>query len=155
MKWIQAFIILGMIFFVASSSRADDQRETVNEYAKAKKFDFPLRKISVIVSDEGYYPDVISVFRGELIKLYATSIIKQPSCLIVSEKKLFLAVKKGEISEGELFFDLPGTYKFYCPTGKIKGKIVVLEKKKKMKSKRTRRIASEVKKKGYWMPREF
>ncbi|MBT3586544.1 MAG: hypothetical protein HN509_16670 [Halobacteriovoraceae bacterium] len=122
------------------------------DYGKAEKYTVPLREHSVIVTKEGYYPKNISVFEGEKIRFYLTSTLKEPSCLLIQEKNLFLPAEKGKISEGEVFFKRPGKFKFYCPSGNIKGQITVLQKiteEKKIK----REIASK-RPKPVWRPRE-
>lgn len=91
---------------------------------------FPRREYSVIVSNEGYYPDKLLVFQGERVKFFITSTIDEPSCFMLPEKNLFMSVNKGKISENEVLFDTPGVYKFYCPAGKIKGTITVIPRGK-------------------------
>ena len=71
------------------------------------------------------------------------------SCLIIKEKNVYLTANKGKIAEGVAYFEKPGTFKFYCPSSKVKGKIVVL--KKPTKNNVDRKTASKVK---YWYPKE-
>ena len=123
------------------------------DFAKAKKFDIPERNVSIIVTDEGYYPKSLSVFKGEKVKFFVTSTSKNPSCLLLPEKKVFLSAQKGKLSEGAAVFAEKGVHKFYCPTGKIFGEIVVLERPSVVKKRRAaRELASE--KVKIWIPRD-
>lgn len=108
----------------------------------------PTREVSVIVTQEGYYPKSISVFEGEKVKFYVTSTVEAPHCMIVESHKVFMAATKGKISEAEVEFNKPGEFSFYCPSSKINGKVVVLKKQEPK-----REVASE--KRNYWMPREY
>ena len=122
------------------------------DYGKAKKYTTPLREVSIIATEEGYYPKAISLFQGERLKIYVTGTTSNPSCLMLPEKNIFLSAIKGEISEGIMTFNKAGTYKFYCPTGNIRGRVVVIERQEEMK-KRKRKIASKNVVK-LWKPKE-
>ena len=111
------FIFLGVTYGKVSSDNFDSSN-------------FPRREYSVIISDEGYYPDKFVVFQGERVRFFITSTIDGPSCFMIPEKNLFMSVNKGRISENEVLFDTPGVYKFYCPAGKIKGTITVIARGK-------------------------
>jgi plastocyanin domain-containing protein len=127
----------------------------------AKVFDKPQREHSIILTESGYYPDQIVAFEGERLKLFVTSTIDKPECLVVEDHKIFLEATKGKVASGESVLAKAGTYKFYCPSSHYQGKLVVLEKKvKKDKPKRlipsedvAREIASE--KPSYWTPRNY
>jgi hypothetical protein len=122
------------------------------DYSEKVKYKVPVREYSIIVTQEGYYPKQISLFEGEKLKIFLTSTLNSPSCFMLPQKKLFMAARKGEVTEGEAYFNEPGIYWYYCPTGKIKGKITVLEK---LESKKIveRKIASESRM-GQWRPRD-
>lgn len=115
----------------------------------------PMREIAIIFSDEGYYPKSISVFEGEKVRFFVTSTTEKPHCFIVESHKLFLSATKGKISEGEVHFDKPGKFSFYCPSAKVDGRVVVLEKKEKVR----REVASEqapVKRDPLkWVPKDY
>ena len=96
----------------------------------------PQRNYSIIATDEGFYPQKLALFAGEKIHLFLTATTKKSSCFIMDEKNIFIGVSKGKISEFELYFDAPGSYRFYCPTGKIQGEFVVLEPPRKSLQKR-------------------
>lgn len=124
-------------------------------YAKKRRYDGPKREVSIIVSEEGFYPESLSVFKGETVRFFITSTTDQKSCFILKGKDLFLAAEKGKISEGTFFFDREGRIEFYCPTTRQKGSLTVLERprdKEKDKIRAQRKIASEQVK--IWMPRE-
>ena len=118
-----------------------------------KTYKSPYKEVSIIIAPEGYYPKNITLFTGEKVKLYLTSILENhiTTCLMLPEKSLFMSVQKGHISEGSLFFEKDGVYKFYCPTGKIEGKFVVLKKGRK---RRPSIMRTKGAKRKTWMPRE-
>ena len=130
---------------------------TFNLYGQVfHKFSRPLREHSVIATKDGYFPDHISIFEGEKLRLFFTATSELPSCLKIKEKKLFLSAKKGSIAEGEILFKNAGIFEFYCPAEKIKGTITVLRKapiKGPFKSGRTIQSVRE-KKKLQWRPRD-
>lgn len=114
--------------------------------------ELPVRELSIIATNEGYYPKEISVFIGEKLRLFLTSTVRERgSCLILPQKKVFLSARMGKVSEAEIMFDRSGVYKFYCPAGKIFGNITVIQKKDYRKE-NERSIASKVF--DYWMPRD-
>lgn len=115
---------------------------------KAKKFS-PLREHSVVVSKEGYFPESISLFTGETLRLFVTSIDNEKGCLMLPSHELFLAANKGRLTSGEVKFEDPGTYQFFCPNHGIKGQIVVLERKKESTPKREPASLTNV-----WMPKD-
>ena len=122
-------------------------------YSKPKRFDLPLREQAIIVSDEGFYPKSISVFKGEQVRFFVTSTSDNKSCFILKGKDLFLAAEKGKVSEGVVYFNKAQTVEFYCPTLPSKGRLTVLERPKDKKQKRAQRtMASE--RVRVWMPRE-
>lgn len=123
------------------------------ELTKPHQFERPIREVSIIASDEGFYPERITSYVGEKVRFFITSSTKQPSCFFLQEKELFLSAEKGQVHSGEAYFDKEGIYEFYCPTGKIKGRLSVIERPD---DKKKREIASEQKrsKVRIWRPRE-
>ncbi len=124
-------------------------------FAKDRTFDGPKREISIIVTEEGFYPESLSVFKGETVRFFVTSTSTQKSCFILKGKDLFLAAENGKVSEGTFFFDREERVDFYCPTTKQKGRLTVLERpqdKLEKKVRAQRKIASERVK--IWMPKE-
>jgi len=130
---------------------------TFNLYGQVfHKFSSPLREYSVIATADGYFPDHLSIFEGEKLRLFFTTTSDAPSCLKIREKKLFLSAKKGSIAEGEILFKNAGIFEFYCPAENIKGTITVLRKaghKGPFKSGRTIQSVRE-KKQRQWRPRD-
>ena len=126
------------------------------KYSKGKTFDVPVRELAIIATEEGYYPEGFSIFAGEKIRFFLTTTSNTPSCLIIGEKELYLTATKGNVSEGTVYFDKPGRFKFYCPTNKIKGRLSVIKRPKTAEEvidARHRKIASENKVK-IWYPKE-
>ena len=146
MRFLVLIFVLGPLFTLPLWSGD----EGLIDFSAAKTFDAPVRDHSIIVADEGFYPDRISAFAGEKIRFFVTSTRKEPSCFLLEQKELFLGAKKGEIAEGIAYFKSPGTYKFHCPNGKIEGKITILPKKNKAE----RKIASP-KRPVIWRPRDY
>lgn len=122
-------------------------------YLQGTKFDNPERLQSVIVTKEGYYPEVIHLFSGETLKLFVTSTTNKPSCLTIPNKSVFLSANKGEVTESTVIFPTPGVYEINCPVGGIKGKIVVKEHPLVRRERIRREIASE-KRVKIWRPRD-
>ncbi len=123
------------------------------DYGAEKSYEEPRRQVSLIISKEGYYPEKLTAFVGERVRFFVTNSTRKQSCMILREKDLFISTELGKISEGEVLFDKPGTFKFYCPTGNISGSISVLERPSTV---RKREIASEKKSKKirYWLPKD-
>lgn len=122
------------------------------DYGLPQKFEQPRREHSIIITDEGYFPNRISMFKDEKLKIFVTSLRNKPSCLFIPEEEIFIGVKRGEVRESEVQFDGPGTYSFFCPTGKITGKITVLERPSE-EDKPKRVIASETST-HLWIPKD-
>ena len=120
-------------------------------FSFAKTYEVPLREQSIIVTSEGYYPKSISAFVGERMRFFVTSTTGNNECFILRDKNLFLSAQKGKISEGEVIFSKAGKIDYYCPTGNLKGHIMVLNKPDKQK----REIASDKNvRTRVWRPRE-
>lgn len=122
-------------------------------YLQGTRFDNPERMQSVIVTNEGFYPNVIQIFSGETLKLFVTSTTNKPSCLTIPKKNVFLSANRGEVTESTVIFSAPGTYELTCPVGGIKGKIVVQEHPISRRERIRREIASE-KRVKIWRPRD-
>ncbi len=137
-------VIYGLALF--EGARALDY-----DYGKPKKYSVPLREVSIIVTPEGYYPKTLSVFQGERVRFFITSVTENKSCFILPKKELFMAAERGILSEGEAHFEKPGRYQFHCPTGKIKGHLTVLRKRETEEEKLKRSMASEKERKKIWV----
>ena len=114
-------------------------------------FENPIREQSVIVTPEGYYPQNINIFRGEKLRIFLTTTDGQ-SCLIIPSVNIFMAGREGSVTTKDVVFKKEGKYPFHCPTGKIKGKIIVwqhpLEKKRSSVARKIASISDE----GQWRP---
>ncbi len=141
MKKIICLLFLTLIAF-AGRSYADS--EVMN-------LDHPLREISVIASETGYYPDAPIAFVGEKVRLFVTTTTDEKRCLLIPDKKIFLNMEKGKIDEGEFIATEPGVYKFHCPTGKLKGALTVFahpdDKKRELASESRSRVK-------IWFPKD-
>ena len=122
--------------------------------AKIKHFKQPLREFSVILTNEGYYPNRMMAYVGEKVRFFVTSTKKQSECFVLQDHKVFLSAKMGEVSEGEVTFKQEGKYKFFCPSSKHKGFITVIEKASDVEEQQ-RKIASDESKPNYWTPRDY
>ena len=118
---------------------------------KAQKFTNPTREHSIIVTEEGFYPESISVFKGEKVRFFVTATTERKECFLIKGKEIFLSAEKGKVSEGSVIFNRPGVYQYYCPTTKHRGSITVMERPEVLRE-RKRALASETVK--VWMPRE-
>lgn len=122
------------------------------DYGLPQKLETPLREHSIIITEEGFFPNRISLFEGEKLKLFVTSLNESPSCLFIPDKKLFIGVNRGEVKESETIFEKEGVYHFHCPTGKIHGKITVIRKIGE-REKAQRKIAS-ARPSHLWVPKD-
>lgn len=178
MKTIKCLFLLSLLLFASKQLQAqsndfdnfgygEDFKRVIGESKKAttwrdyyrgiasvedKQILIPTKKMGIIATPEGFYPNAFSVFKGEKVKFYITNTSDEASCFILKEAKLFLAANKGHITEGEAVFDKKGKYQFYCPATKVKGHITVLERPDVQ-----RKIASEMKESPsrIWMPKEY
>jgi plastocyanin domain-containing protein len=119
---------------------------------KKKTYDFPLREVSIIVTDDGYYPNKIVAFQGERIHFFITSASAKNQCFILQKHEVFVSAEKGTINEAEIIADQAGRFKFYCPSSKFTGHLTVFEKFA-AEEEINRSIASE--KPKYWLPRDY
>lgn len=143
------YLFLAMSAALAAIALEEDYFQ--KEYYSAAK-----RDVSVIASPEGYYPKNIVVFAGEQVQFYVTGSKQFPSCFILENTELFLPANPGQISEGRHKFERPGKFKFYCPQGKIKGFVTVLEHPEMARERRMKRKIASEKEGGVkiWRPRD-
>lgn len=126
-----------------------------NNYFNAKKGDQPVREISIIITENGYYPAQPIGFVGEKVKIFVTSTTNNPTCLILKNKDVFLEAKKGQVSEAEIYLEQEGEIEMYCPAGGHKSKFVVLEHPSKKSERISREIAQErAKNLKVWRPKD-
>lgn len=115
-----------------------------------KVFDNPVREISVIITEDGFFPNKISAFEGERVKFFITSTAKDKQCFILQRHELFLGVENGKVNEGEVMLDSPGRFRFFCPSHKKQGHLTVI--RKHVEVQKLREPASV--KPTYWTPRD-
>jgi len=122
------------------------------------------RTVAIISSKDGFYPAVLAARQGEKLKIVLTA-VDFPGCLLTKDGRLNLAVAPGKLAAGEIMLEQAGDLEFYCPTGALKGKIMVrppLPPKTFLNQKQSwakRKIASEdisaeTLAKENWRPRE-
>lgn len=121
-------------------------------YFQGEKFDIPMREQALIITNEGYYPNRISIFRGEKVKFFITSLTDEPACFVMPDKSVYATATKGKMSETETMFDKVGTYVYQCPHSKYQGRIVVLERPSEAQERKRRGLASENVK--VWKPKD-
>ena len=56
------------LFLLSPGAFAD---KNIEGNFKKKMFKTPLREVSIIVSDDGFYPNKIMAFQGEKVRFYA------------------------------------------------------------------------------------
>ena len=143
---LKSFILISLAFSTYALEK---------NYFQGENYENPRREISIISSDSGYYPKRPTVFVGEKVRIFVTSTTDKPTCMIVKGHEFYVEAKKGEMSEGELYFNRSGIHDFYCPASGHKGQIVVLEHPDRKKARIRREMASERKKRvKIWRPRD-
>lgn len=124
-----------------------------SESFKSKMYKSPIREVSIIITDDGFYPNRIVAFEGDKIRFFVTSTTSEKECFVMKKHKIFLAAQKGKVNEGEVNLEQLGRFKFFCPSSKHFGYLNVLERPEKVQKSNKRVIASE--KPGYWTPRDY
>jgi hypothetical protein len=144
--FVKQLLILFVFTFMAYSF-ADSPFEE-------KEFKTPLREISIIATDDGFYPNKAIAYKGEKVKFFVTSTTDSGQCFVLQKHEVFVAAEKGKVHESEVILDNAGRFKFYCPANKSHGYLTVFEKfSVEEKPSPARGIASE--KPTYWMPRDY
>lgn len=121
-------------------------------YFKAQKFDIPFREEAIIIGENGFYPNRISVFKGEKVRFFVTSTLKDKGCFNIPAKNIFSSPSKGKIIETEVFFEDSGTFVINCPNMQFSAHIVVQEKSADKFEAKRRGLASDVVK--VWKPKD-
>lgn len=147
MKSLLIAILLG--FIASYSSLIYALEET---YFTGSKLELPMRENAVIVSDTGFYPNRIVVFKGERVKFFVTNISEQAQCFNIPDKNIFTTAQKGKIAEGEAYFDKSGIFVFNCPNSNFQGRVIVMEKADDLAESNRRGLASD--KVKVWKPKE-
>ena len=121
-------------------------------YNKEKTFDVPYREQAIIVGKEGFYPNRLTVFKGEKIHFFVTAAGVDSACFNIPDKNVFTSPSKDKIAETEVFFDKVGVFQFNCPNNSFTGRVMVLEKASDRSETARRGLASDVVK--VWRPKE-
>jgi hypothetical protein len=144
--------LLLVIGILSSCAVSYAQDHLLERNFQRKTYDFPLREVSIIVTEDGYYPNKIVAFKGEKIHFFITSTTAKNQCFILQKHEVFVSAEKGAVNEAEITVTQPGRFKFYCPSSKFTGHLTVFEKFA-AEEEINRTIASE--KPNYWLPRDY
>ena len=137
--------VLSFFMILSFSAMAIDFEE--------KYYERPVREVSIIVSETGFFPDQMLAFEGEKLKFFVTSTSKKSQCMVLQKHELFVAAEKGIVNEAEVTVEHPGKFRFYCPSFGHEGWLTVV--KKGNTSQEVRKPASEDEKPKYWTPRDY
>lgn len=118
-----------------------------------KYYEQPVREVSIIVSDTGFFPDQMMAFEGEKIKFFITSTSKKSQCMVLQKHELFMAAEKGVVNEAEVTVDHPGKFRFYCPSFGHEGWLTVFKKGEVEETRKPANVEEE--KPKYWLPRDY
>lgn len=121
-------------------------------YFKGEVKDVPLREQSIIIGENGFYPNKISVFKGEKVRFFITSTQKEKSCFNIPDKEIFTSPARGEIIEKEVFFEKSGSFVVNCPNMMYSGRITVLENRADQIESNRRGLASDLVQ--VWRPKD-
>ncbi len=143
------FLVVLTILAIISTKEAFALQET---YHQERTLDVPYREQAVIIGKEGFYPNRISVFKGEKVRFFVTSVGVESACFNIPDKNVFTSPKSEKIVEVEAFFDKVGVFYFNCPNNTFTGKVMVLEKASDRQETMRRGLASDLVK--VWKPKE-
>ncbi len=121
-------------------------------YYTDKTLDVPYREQAVIIGKEGFYPNRITVFKGEKVRFFVTSVGVDSACFNIPDKNVYTSPKDSKIIETEAFFDKVGVFVFNCPNSTFTGRVMVLEKASDRQESARRGLASDMVK--IWKPKE-
>ena len=111
------YLMLLCAFIVPMSANAQE----LSSRFKRKNFVFPQRDLSVIVGEDGFYPNHLVAFKGEKIRLFITSSSKKDSCFVLQKHEVFIAAENSVVNEAEFVADQSGRFRFYCPSSDFEG----------------------------------
>ncbi|MBY0415670.1 MAG: hypothetical protein K2Q18_15965, partial [Bdellovibrionales bacterium] len=121
-------------------------------YFKERSLDVPYREQAIIIGKEGYFPNRITVYKGEKVRFFVTSVGVDSACFNIPDKSVFSSPGKEKITETEVFFDKVGVFQFNCPNNTFTGRVMVLEKASDREETQRRGLASDLVK--VWKPKE-
>lgn len=149
MKWHKPLILLMMIAMNFGTKSAFALEESYN---KDKVFEVPYREQAVILSKEGFYPNRITVFKGEKVRFFITAVGVDSGCFNIPDKNIYTTANTQKITESEVFFDKVGVFQFNCPNNTYAGRVMVLEKPSDKDESKRRGLASDTVK--VWKPKD-
>ncbi len=121
-------------------------------YHKDKTLDVPYREQAVIISKEGFYPNRLSVFKGEKVRFFVTAVGLDSACFNIPDKNVYTTAAPNKIVEAEAYFDKVGVFQFNCPNNTFSGRVMVLEKASDRQESMRRGLASDSVK--IWKPKD-
>lgn len=149
---------LSLYFFLISLFAPFELNALEEHRFQGKEMKIPYREVSVIATEEGFYPPTVMVYLGEKVRFFVTTTTKDDRCFLLKEKEIFLPAKLGKMAEGEAIFDELGTYQFHCPTGQLSGTLIVKERPSDVEKRRRREIASQMEQEKakfrHWVPKD-
>lgn len=86
-----------------------------------------VQEISVIVSDQGYFPNRLFVTQGTQVRLFLTTTSKNTLCFMLDKMGVKKGVQPSKVEEVLFTPEVPGDYRFYCPVKSIDGILTVRE----------------------------
>lgn len=140
-------LTLTLLFVLAPSVWGLEQT-----YYKDRTLEVPYREQAIIIGKEGFYPNRVTVFKGEKVRFFVTSVGVDSACFNIPDKNVFTSPKGDKIIETEAFFDKVGVFQFNCPNNSYTGRVMVLEKASDREETARRGLASDVVK--IWRPKD-
>lgn len=137
------------MFLTTSFSKVYALEESYN---KDKSLDVPYREQAVIISKDGFYPNRLTVFKGEKVRFFVTAVGVNSACFNIPDKNVFATAMPAKIVETEAYFDKVGVFQFNCPNNTFTGRVMVLEKASDREESMRRGLASDSVK--IWKPKE-
>ena len=121
-------------------------------YFLDKTLDVPYREMAIIIGKEGFYPNRITLYKGEKVRFFITSAGTDSACFNIPDKNVFSSPVKDKITETEVYFDKVGVFQFNCPNNTFTGRVMVLEKYSDIEESKRRGLASD--KVKIWRPKD-
>lgn len=121
-------------------------------YNKEKVLDVPYREQAIIVSKDGFFPNRLTVFKGEKVRFFVTAVGVNSACFNIPDKNVYSSATPQKIAEAETYFDKVGVFQFNCPNNTFTGRVMVLEKPSDREESARRGLASDTVK--VWKPKD-
>ena len=86
-----------------------------------------VQEISVIASDQGYFPRTVFVTQDIPVRMFVTGASNKPLCIMMDTFNVRRQLKAQQIQEITFTPNAPGRYRFYCPVNGMEGIVVVRE----------------------------